>query len=275
MRHIDIKDRNLVKYGVFKMTERENNRKELKADLHGHTIWSLEGVCWYGVESVIEEAIRKGIGMVAITEHSFPWGGLSLKLRVVGRVLEKRQEKKLPSPNVALGEEVTSLDGHIIALGYDPYSRTLQGIPSFLSAEETVRRIHEKGLLAIAAHPTENPTFASLSYQLVEDLAEKYDGFWDGVETTSLRRGIDPRALEIARKLGVPSLGGSDYHRLEEIGRAGVYFPQEAQLYSAQELVDFLRRKPGLTTFVDKEGLSPSRNIFYWLRGQVNKRNGR
>lgn len=257
------------------MKEKERS----KADLHGHTWWSGELMSWYGVNAALERALAVGLDWLAITEHSGFLSWLALRTNIVGRTLRRREDNGLQSPKVILGQEVTTKDGntfpHILVLGHDPYAESIKGVPALKSIEETIQWAHDLGLLAIAAHPTPEATFASLSYQRVLEIAEKMERSWDGVEGTSLRRGKDVLALELARKLGVPPFGGSDFHWKIEIGRAGIYLPQEARLYNSEQLIDFFRKKPFLESFINEESLPPSRNIMLWFRNLVNKRNGR
>lgn len=251
----------------------------LKADFHGHTFWSSEGMSWYGIDTVLEKALKTGLDVVAITEHSHPLSFLALKYNLVGRTLKRREDKGIKSPLVILGQEVSAREGntfpHVLILGHDLQAQRIQGVPSLKSVEETIKIAHDLGLLAIAAHPTEEATFASLSYQKVLEVAEKMDSAWDGIETASLRRGKDLRALEIAERLCLPAFGGSDFHRPPEIGQAGTYLPREARLFSSKEVIDFLRTKPELETYVSQGILPPSRNLLLWLRNIVNNKNGR
>ena len=105
------------------------------ADLHMHTQYSD------GQDSpaeVLEWAERVGLDVIAITDHDCIDGA------EVAADLAARDGTR---PDVIVGEEVSSLDGHILALFI---SRV---VPPGMSAEDTVAAIHKQGGLTIAAHP--------------------------------------------------------------------------------------------------------------------------
>ncbi|HNP89464.1 MAG: hypothetical protein BWY24_00853 [Microgenomates group bacterium ADurb.Bin219] len=258
------------------MIERKGN---FAADLHGHSFLSGELMSWYSVDSALEQASRIGLNIIAFTEHSSPLSQLGLKFNIVGRTLKARRDRGLSSPLVILGQEVSCREGntfpHVLVFGHDLSSSRIKPIPALKSVEETIRIAHQAGLLVVAAHPTPEPTFASLSYRKVREVAEKMPDAWDGVETTSLRRGKDEEAIKIARELGITGYAGSDYHRLAEIGMAGAYFSPEVPFSDSEAVLDYLRTKPNLETFVDLTKLPKTRNLMLWLRNRVNRKNGR
>lgn len=106
------------------------------------------------------------------------------------------------------GIEVSSLEGHIIGLNIQ------ETVPKNLTAEETVERIHSLGGLAIACHP--KALFkSSLGWKA---------NWIDAVEVVNASafpfKRSTRQALEIAKNLGVPHVGGSDAHHAPEIGSA-------------------------------------------------------
>ena len=115
------------------------------------------------------------------------------------------------------GIEISSLDGHIIGLNIH------EMVPKKLSMEETVDRIHELGGLAIACHPK-----AVLKASLGRKTGRKFDAV-EVVNASALpfKRSVE-RAQEIAARLGLPQVGGSDAHYPPEIGNA--YTLVEAEL---------------------------------------------
>lgn len=106
------------------------------------------------------------------------------------------------------GIEVSSLEGHIIGLNIQ------ETVPKNLTAEETVERIHSLGGLAIACHP-KAPFKSSLGWKA---------NWIDAVEVVNASafpfKRSTRQALEIAKNLGVPHVGGSDAHYAPEIGLA-------------------------------------------------------
>ena len=110
-------------------------------------------------------------------------------------------------------EEVSSKDGHIVALGID------RQIPRGMSIQETIDAIHEAGGYAIAAHP----------YRWWSGLGprntKKYD--FDGTEALNARSipSANIKSLALAKKLGKPMTAGSDAHSPERVGWGYVELP--------------------------------------------------
>jgi len=101
-------------------------------NLHTHT-YSSDGQMTY--HQMIEAAKALGFDFIAITDHDTVSFATRFLCPVEKRVL------------CIVGEEVSTKDGHVLAIGIT------QTIPPALSAEETRRRIHEQGGIAIPAHP--------------------------------------------------------------------------------------------------------------------------
>ena len=134
-----------------------------------------------------------GYDWIAITDHNVVTGALeALKLAPA-------DFKIIP------GIEVSSAAGHILGLGI------IEIIPRGLSASETVKRIHDAGGIAIAAHPFDRirQGVGDLVYSVNFDAVEVYNGH-------TMISYKNPR--DILRNLRVPAVGGSDAHLLSEIG---------------------------------------------------------
>lgn len=101
-------------------------------NLHTHTTDS-DGEMTY--EEVIEKAKALGFDFIAITDHNLISSTVSSFCPIEKRIF------------CIIGEEVTSSEGHILAIGIE--NPILQG----LSAKETIKMIHEQGGIAIIAHP--------------------------------------------------------------------------------------------------------------------------
>jgi predicted metal-dependent phosphoesterase TrpH len=169
------------------------------ADLHIHTHFSD------GADSprdVLRWAERKRLDAIAITDHDTIEGALL----AAELALESRS-----NPDVIVGEEVSSADGHILGLFIK--SR----VPPGLSAEETVAAIHEQGGVAIAAHPYWRHASSGRRGWVysVGDHIEHVP--FDAVEV--LNGGFTPsmiaanrRAGAAARALRKTEVGGSDAH---------------------------------------------------------------
>jgi predicted metal-dependent phosphoesterase TrpH len=175
------------------------------ADLHIHTHHS-DGQD--GPAEVLEWARRIGLDVIAITDHDQIDGA---------RIAAELARRDAEAPEVVVGEEVSSLDGHILGL----YLERL--IPPGMSAEATVAAIHEQGGLAVAAHPywrTSSVDHRGRIYGLGDRIA---DVDVDAVEVvnggfTPSMIGANRRAGWVAEALGRTPVGGSDAHVKHALG---------------------------------------------------------
>ena len=175
------------------------------ADLHIHTRHS-DGVD--SASDVLDWAERIGLDVIAITDHDGIDGAL-----VAAAVRRLRRG----GPDVIVGEEVSSRDGHILALFIEKL------IPPDLSAEDTVGAIHEQGGLAIAAHPywrNGSVDYKGRPYGLGERIRDL--GF-DAIEVinggfTPSMIGANRRASVVTKSLGRAAVGGSDAHVKHALG---------------------------------------------------------
>lgn len=182
----------------------------MKADLHVHTMFSKDGRTT--MEELLEYAERTGIGCVAVTDHN-EFRAYDL-LKDNGRII------------IIPAEEVSSAEGHILALGIDRL------IPRDLSIQETIDRIHEAGGYAFAAHP----------YRWWSGLGEentlKYP--FDGIEARNGRSvpAANRRSERLARRVGKPMTAGSDAHTPRHIGEGYVEVPDDLETW--QEVVQYI-----------------------------------
>src|SRR5712691_7482613 len=107
-----------------------------RADLHVHTLAS-DGVD--PIATILEHVERStDLDIIAITDHERI--DAALAARMMARELGHRAE-------VVVGEEVSTLGGHLLALFIEERVRPLR------SLRTTIGEIHEQGGLAIPAHP--------------------------------------------------------------------------------------------------------------------------
>lgn len=164
------------------------------------------------MEELLEYAERAGIGCVAVTDHN-EFRAYDL-LKDNGRII------------IIPAEEVSSAEGHILALGIDRL------IPRDLSIQETIDRIHEAGGYAFAAHP----------YRWWSGLGEentlKYP--FDGIEARNGRSvpAANRRSERLARRVGKPMTAGSDAHTPRHIGEGYVEVPDDLKTW--QEVVQYI-----------------------------------
>lgn len=180
----------------------------MKADLHVHTCYSNDGKTT--PEQLVEHAVAKGIGCIAVTDHNSFEAYHVLKDN--GRVI------------IIPAEEVSSSEGHIIALGID------RQIPRDLPIQETIDLIHEAGGYAFAAHP----------YRWWSGLGERNtrDHPFDGIEARNGRSvpSANRRSERLAREIGKPITAGSDAHTPRHIGEGYIEIPDTVSTW--QEAVE-------------------------------------
>jgi hypothetical protein len=212
----------------------------MKADLHVHTCFSKDGVTT--PEQLVESAVEKGIGCIAVTDHnSFEAYDV---LKDNGKVL------------ILPAEEVSSKEGHIVALGID------REIPRGLPIQETIDLIHEAGGYAIAAHP----------YRWWSGLGEKntlaYD--FDGTEALNGRSVSrdNRRSKALAKRIGKPITAGSDAHAPSRIGDSYIEMPDDITTW--QEAVAFIMSDAPREAYSGNRGVARTlkygfRSIGQWM----------
>ena len=160
-------------------------------DLHIHSKYSVHD-CLEEIPKIIETAKKAGLSGIAICDHNSIEGSCeALAIAPKGLLI-------IP------GIEVSSADGHIICLGVN------EKIRRDLSAEKTIKRVHDLGGIAIAAHAYDY--FRSG----VGDLSYKLD--FDAIEVNGHCLWGNTKAAKAAIEHGKPIVGGSDAHALNGIG---------------------------------------------------------
>lgn len=186
-----------------------------KADLHIHTRVS-DGMAT--IEQVLERAEGEaGLDMVAITDHEDVTGGLR------ARELAAKRGYRL---QVVPGAEITTLQGHLLALFIEDTPKSFRGV------ESTVEMVHAQGGLAVVPHPMSWLTRSVSRRTLDRVMLRAESGIaFDAIETANpspagLLTGRAARHLN-ARRWRLPEVGGSDAHHLACVGCGWTEFPGE------------------------------------------------
>jgi predicted metal-dependent phosphoesterase TrpH len=185
---------------------------QLKIDLHVHTEYSNDSIIT--LEKMIFYAKQRRLDGVAVTDHDTLDGALRMK-------------KQTDFPIVP-GMEISSQDGHVLALNVQ------EPVPKGLGAAETVDRVHEAGGIAIACHPL---TFFKGS------LRSHVNSRFDAIEVINssafpFRHSLN-NSEQMASRLGLPRVGGSDAHYGPEIGCAYTLINAEPK---SDEIVKAIRQ---------------------------------
>lgn len=169
------------------------------ADLHMHT------TCSDGrptPEELAERLLATCLAVVAVTDHDTIEGALRVEAALAGG-----------GPEVVIGSEVSSADGHVLALFVE------RDVPPRRSAGWTIAAIHDQGGLAVAAHP-----YSALLG--VGDLAGRLP--FDGVEVLNGSPLMEVANARAVRRLGhhpTALVGGSDAHVATAVGSVRTVFP--------------------------------------------------
>lgn len=182
-----------------------------RADLHIHSLAS-DGTA--GVIEILEHVEQTtDLDVIAITDHERIDAAKAAQL--VARDRGYRVE-------VVIGEEITTLGGHLLALWIE------ETVRPFRSLRSTIAAVHEQGGLAIPAHPLVPYPLCAQGFVLRRLLADEPRFRPDGLETfnpTSLGRPRHDQVVRFADEFGLSRIGNSDAHALEAIGIGYTTFP--------------------------------------------------
>lgn len=196
-----------------------------KADIHIHSACS-DGMA--SVEDILEYVEHEtDLDLIAITDHDLFDGSQKAQELAAQR---KYRFQVLP------GMEVTTLEGHLLALGITKPIRSLQPLARALE------QIHAQGGIAIVPHP-----MSWLIWSIGQHSIQRIVGdpspeiYFDGIETLNpsfAGRVTAAKVRRLNRQLWrLPETGGSDAHTLSLIGTGFTRFPGR----TAEDLLAALR----------------------------------
>jgi predicted metal-dependent phosphoesterase TrpH len=183
-----------------------------RADLHIHTVAS-DGTAT--VEEILDHVERyTDLDVIAITDHE------RIDAAVAGRAIAAHRGLRA---EVIVGEEVTTLGGHLLALGID------RPIRPYRSLRATIAAVHEAGGLAIAAHPLVPYPLCAQGWMLRRLLDDPDPAVRpDAIETfnpTALGKPWHARVTAFADAHQLAHFGNSDAHALAAIASGWTTFP--------------------------------------------------
>lgn len=187
-------------------------------DIHVHTAASYDSGA--SVDAVLDAAVAADLDAVAITDHDTMGG--------VRRAMERARSRDVV---VVPGVEVSTTDGHLLALG-------VVDCPSAgKSFAESVDAVHQQGGVAVVPHP-----FQRSRHGVSRSTLGECDGIevYNAMAMTGVR---NHRARTFADRHGYPALGGSDAHTPEMVGRAvtHVELATETEPLTADAVVSAIR----------------------------------
>lgn len=174
-------------------------------DLHCHSKFSQDN--HLEPEDLIRRAKELGLDGVCFTEHhsiqcSWPLERMKLPERFL----------------VFRGVEISTDCGHLLVYGLKDDSWNTWGRNSYLKLPRIIEAVHSLGGICVPAHPFRG-------WESLGEVIYSAEGL-DAVETHNGVNGTMQNriAMEAAEKLGLPSLGGSDCHYVDQVGRACTEF---------------------------------------------------
>lgn len=184
-----------------------------KADIHIHSEHSDGMASVLEILNYVEE--HTDLDLIAITDHDM-FDGSEIALALAA----KRKYRF----DVITGMEVTTLEGHLLALGLTKPVKSLQRL------DQTIAQIHAQGGLAIIPHPM-SWLIRSVGQRGImrvqNDPAPEI--YFDGIEAMNpsiAGRVTVAKTKQLnAARLHLAETGGSDAHTLSMIGTGLTVFP--------------------------------------------------
>jgi predicted metal-dependent phosphoesterase TrpH len=182
-----------------------------RADLHIHTLASDGTAGIVDILGHVEAATE--LDVIAITDHE------RVDAALVGRAMARDRGLRF---EVVVGEEVTTLGGHLLALWIE------ERVRPFRSLRSTIAAIHEQGGIAIPAHPLVPYPLCAQGFMLRRLLADEPRFRPDAIEAfnpTTLGKPWHARVVRFANEQHLARVGNSDAHDLASIGIGSTTFP--------------------------------------------------
>ena len=177
----------------------------MKIDLHIHTA-PLSACSYLDPHELIQEATRLKLDGICLTEHQVVWHRDD-----VDRLAQDAGVR------IFRGNEFTTNQGDILVFGFH------EDIKELLIIQELRDRVAAAGGYMIAAHPFRGfKTFGIGQLQMTVEQASKRKvlEYVDAVEIGNGKLSADENEMagKVADIIGLPGTGGSDAHRVDEIG---------------------------------------------------------
>jgi predicted metal-dependent phosphoesterase TrpH len=202
----------------------------LLIDLHTHS-YPKSDDSFMGVDDLVDAAKKRGLDGVCLTEHDTFW-----TIEETQALSRRHQFLVLP------GVELNTDSGHVVAFGLEGYVFGLHK-PFILR-----NMVDQRGGIIIAAHPyrrrfLEEPgrdpgTRAEMLERAVSDDFFRY---CDAVEGVNGRGSTAENRFsrDIQVQLGMKAIGGSDAHRVDQLGTAVTRF--QDKITCLGDLIEALR----------------------------------
>ncbi|MCL4492084.1 MAG: PHP domain-containing protein [Nitrospirae bacterium] len=171
----------------------------IKIDMHNHSFYSADSSA--DPEESILRAIEIGLDGIAFTEHDS---------YAASEPVDGFKEKYKGKIKIFRGAEYNSAEGHVLIFGIrnDGFNRIGPHAP----LRDIIRVVNEQDGVVIIPHPFREWSFMRADIETIKGISalEAYNGHNNLDE--------NKRAVREARRLGLPTTGGSDSHHIHEVG---------------------------------------------------------
>ena len=182
-----------------------------RADLHIHTLAS-DGTA--GALAILEHVeANLELDVIAFADHE------RIDAAVATRAIALDRGSRV---EVVVGEEITTLGGHVLGLWLT------ERVRPFRSLRSTIAAIHDQGGVAIPAHPLVPYPLCAQGFmirRLLDDDTRFHPDAIEAFNPTALGRPMHARVVRFADEHGLARVGNSDAHALEAVGSGWTTFP--------------------------------------------------
>ena len=202
----------------------------LLIDLHTHS-YPMSDDSFVSVDDLIQFSKDAGLDGICLTDHDAFWPD--------DRVRELSHRHRFL---VLPGSEINTGAGHVLAFGLRGYEFGMHK-PEFLRA-----RADRDGAVLVAAHPyrrrfLEEPGRdpEARTGMLQRALDDPFFGHCEAIESHNGRGSLEQNryASDLCRELSAHAVGGSDAHRLAQIGTTATEF--QGRVESLDDLMSMIR----------------------------------
>lgn len=185
-------------------------------DLHAHT-YPKSDDSFMGVDELIEASKAAGLDGICLTEHDTFWS-----TEEVDVLTQKHNFLVLP------GSEINTDTGHVLVFGLTQYVFGLHKL-AFLRA-----KVQQAGAVVVAAHPYRRRFLEEPAQEpeVRTKMLERSSGdalfqICDAIEVLNGRGTPMENSFsqDLGELLGARATGGSDAHRVGQVGTAATVFP--------------------------------------------------
>lgn len=201
-------------------------------DLHIHT-QKFSDCSFIHPEELIAQALEAGLNGFALTEHGMRWP--DEEFAILQNLAQPHGIVLINGQEISARNEKSEMEGDFLVFGVK------QSLTGRYSAAELAELVHDQNGIIIAAHPyklsrrgkTHYYGAGDKIYQLRLDAIELYHPDHSSLAVTKVEKAM--------QKLGIPGVGGSDAHKIFDVGSCVTLF--EHKIGSDADFVHQIRRK--------------------------------